>query len=246
MRMKHFLPIKLSGISFTAWDINGEKWRKPNRKKKIKETDAIFDQLSQENELADKSNNVLRISYDAKNRVAIGDFSRGGKNWTKVKACDHDFTKDYITPFGFFLPEFKETYLYFVEYKVTADCIVDLLEDFWQTHKKRFKDIDTLVINSDNGPECHSRRTQFIKRICEFAQKNNITIRLVYYPPYHSKYNPIERVWGGLEQHWNTDILDTKETVIRFAQTFVWAQKQAKVKVWNKVYQTGKNYLLKQ
>lgn len=134
----------------------------------------------------------------------------------------------------------KETYLYFAESKITADCIVDLLDYFWQTHKERFLDIDTIVINSDNGPECHSRRTQFIKRICGFAHKNNLTVRLAYYPPYHSKYNPIERVWGGLEQHWNADILDSKETVIKFAQSFVWAGKRAHVKVWNKVYQTGK------
>jgi transposase len=25
----------------------------------------------------------------------------------------------------------------------------------------------------------------------------------VYYPPYHSKYNLIERCWGILENHWN-------------------------------------------
>ncbi len=115
-----------------------------------------------------------------------------------------------------------------------------MLDYFWQTRKERFLGIDTILINSDNGPECHSRRTQFIKRICEFAHKNNVTVRLAYYPPYHSKYNPIERVWGGLEQHWNADILDSKETVIKFAQSFVWAGKKAEVTVWDKVYQTGK------
>jgi len=26
---------------------------------------------------------------------------------------------------------------------------------------------------------------------------------LVYYPPYHSKYNPIERCWSALEKKWN-------------------------------------------
>ncbi|HIE01648.1 MAG TPA: hypothetical protein EYP59_15380 [Thiotrichaceae bacterium] len=31
---------------------------------------------------------------------------------------------------------------------------------------------------------------------------------LAYYPPYHSKYNPVERVWGVLENYWKGDILD--------------------------------------
>jgi hypothetical protein len=30
----------------------------------------------------------------------------------------------------------------------------------------------------------------------EFADKNNLEIVLAYYPPYHSKYNPVERCWG--------------------------------------------------
>jgi len=138
------------------------------------------------------------------------------------------------------LPEFKETSLYFTESKVTADFIVDILIDYWSSNKERFNHIDTLVLNADNGPECHSRRTQFIKRICDFAITNDIVVKLVYYPPYHSKYNPVERVWGGLEQHWNGDILDCRETVLNFAKTFVWAGKKAIIKLCQGVYENGK------
>ena len=221
----------------------GYKRRKVGKtkpKKKIKQTDAIFTQVEIENRQADADAGVLRISYDAKNKVSIGDFSRGGKSWTGIEAGDHDFAKEHITPYGLYLPEFKETSLYFTESKVTADFIVDVLDDFWQINKVRFSHIHTILINSDNGPECHSRRTQFIKRICEFSQKNDLIIKLAYYPPYHSKYNPIERVWGGLEQHWNGDILDTKQTVLKFAQTFRYGGKQAVVKLWDKIYETGK------
>jgi len=182
----------------------------------------------------------LRISFDAKNKVAIGDFSRGGKNWSKVEACDHDFAKEHLTPFGFYLPEYKDSKIYLVESKVTADCIIDLLTHYWQGIKHRFPQVHTILLNADNGPECHSRRTQFMHRICEFAVKENIHIKLCYYPPYHSKYNPIERVWGGLEQHWNADILDTKMTVFKFVDSFIWAQKKANVAFWKKPYQTGK------
>jgi hypothetical protein len=30
-----------------------------------------------------------------------------------------------------------------------------------------------------------------------------VTVKLAYYPPYHSKYNPVERVFGVLERYWN-------------------------------------------
>ncbi len=125
------------------------------------------------------------------------------------------------------------------ESKITADFIVDVLEHFRAENRRRFEKVNTLLINSDNGPECHSRRTQFIRRICEFAQQHNLTVKLAYYPPYHSKYNPIERVWGGLEQHWNSSILESKQTVMNFAQTFVWNKKQAIVHYWEKTYETG-------
>ena len=185
------------------------------------------------------------MSHDAKNKVKIGDFSRGGKNWSVVKAGDHDFGSEYITPFGFYLPQLKETNLYLTDSKVTADFIVDCLCDYWEKNRERFPNVHTILLNGDNGPECHSRRTQFIKRICEFSAKYDVIIKLAYYPPYHSKYNPIERVWGGLEQHWNGDILDTKETVIKFAQNFIWAGKQVQVKVCNKIYETGKKMCAK-
>ncbi len=70
---------------------------------------------------------------------------------------------------------------------VTSDCLVDRLVDWWETVKERFPDIKTLVINLDNGPENHSRRTQFMQRLLEFVQQYRITVRLAYYPPYPSR-----------------------------------------------------------
>ena len=150
-----------------------------------------------------------------------------------------------MTPFGFYLPDYKETVIFLVESKVTADCIVDLLEAFWEFIQVRFPKVHTLLLNADNGPECHSRRTQFMSRICQFVVEQDVGIKLCYYPPYHSKYNPIERVWGGLEQHWNTDVLDSTQTVFKFVESFTWASKKASVFLWDKVYETGKKLTTK-
>ena len=50
-----------------------------SNQEKIKETDAIFENLKKINEWADKSPDILRISIDTKAKVNLGDFSRGGK-----------------------------------------------------------------------------------------------------------------------------------------------------------------------
>ena len=177
---------------------------------------------------------------DTKAQVAIGAFSRGGRSRLEVQALDHDFKPDAtLIPVGIFLPELGETFLYFVTSKVTSDCIVDCLELFWQRVRERFPQVTTLLINLDNGPENHSRRTQFIKRIVDFTDTFQLTVQLAYYPPYHSKYNPIERVWGGLEQHWNGSLLDTVNTALEFARTLVWRDLHPLVHLLTKTYHTG-------
>jgi hypothetical protein len=67
--------------------------------------------------------------------------------------------------------------------QVNSDFIVDMLEHWWEGVRGRFPLIDTLLINQDNGPENHSRRTQFLKRIVAFGQAQQLTIRLASNPP---------------------------------------------------------------
>ena len=78
-----------------------------------------------------------------------------------------------------------------------------------------------------------------MQRLLEFVQRYGITIRLAYYPPYHSKYNPIERCWGILEQHWNGALLDSLDAVIQYASTMTWKGKHPVVALVTTTYQTG-------
>jgi transposase len=177
---------------------------------------------------------------DAKATVKVGSFARGGKSRIATSAADHDFQPDAsVTPVGIFLPASDELFLYAVTSKVTSDCLVDRLVEWWKQVQPRFAQITTLVINLDNGPESHSRRTQFMQRLVEFVAHSGITVRLAYYPPYHSKYNPIERCWGILENHWNGALLDTISAVVQFASTMTWKGRHPVVELVNTAYQTG-------
>ena len=208
--------------------------------KKVKQTDAIFEQLKQVNPEADRAVDTLRVSIDAKATVHAGPFSRRGKSRTGTEAADHDFKPEAtLTPFGIFLPEHDDLWLYLARSKVTSDFIVDRLEQWWEGVRLRFLGVKTLVINLDNGPENHSRRTQFLKRMVGFAREYRIDIELAYYPPYHSKYNPIERCWGILEMHWNGSLLDSIEAVVGFARSMTWKGKHPEVSVVETTYATG-------
>src|SRR5713101_7722392 len=192
------------------------------------------------NAAADAAPDMLRVSMDAKATVKIGPFARGGKSRVATAAADHDFAPDAtLTPVGIFLPASDELFVYGVTAKVTSDCLVDRLGQWWETVRDRFAHMTTLVLNLDNGPENHSRRTQFMQRMVEFVQQYGVTVRLAYYPPYHSKYNPVERCWGILENHWNGTLLDSIDAVIQFARTMTWKGSHPVVELVTTTDETG-------
>ena len=180
------------------------------------------------------------MSLDTKAEVKVGEFSRGGTSHVPTKALDHDFgAEQKVVPFGLFLPECDELHLSMVTSKVTADCMVDALEQLWSSQRSRFGSIDTLVLLMDNGPENNSRRSQFMNRLVQFSDTWQIKLRLAYYPPYHSKYNPVERCWGVLEKHWNGALLDSVEKVIGFARTMRWRGENPMVHLVSQIYEKG-------
>jgi hypothetical protein len=191
--------------------------------KKIPQTDAIFAELKQVHQDAEASSGTLRVSLDTKATVKLGPFSRGGYSRTGNAGADHDFESvGRLTPFGIFVPEDDALDLYFTPAKVTSDFMVDALDEWWQRNRSRFAGVRQLVLDLDNGPENHSRRTQFLYRVVQFSQKHQLAVQLVYYPPYHSKYNPIERCWGVLEGYWRGEILDSEAAVLGYARSMTY------------------------
>jgi Rhodopirellula transposase DDE domain len=111
----------------------------------VKETDAIFQNLTEVHRRAAGSEDTLRLSCDAKAPVLIGPFSRGGKSRRGTKGADHDFKPwGKLTPFGIFLPDQKELNFYFTSSKVTSDFIVDRLDQWWQGNRVRYPRIRKL------------------------------------------------------------------------------------------------------
>jgi transposase len=196
--------------------------------------------LSRVNPQADEAPASLRLSLDAKATVNVGPFSRRGRSRTGTKAADHDFKPETtLTPFGILLPEHDDLTVYMARSKITSDFIVDRLEDWWEFNRVRFPKVKKLVLNLDNGPENHSRRTQFLNRLVAFARTARLDLDLAYYPPYHSKYNPIERCWGVLELHWNGALLDSVEAVLGYAETMTWRGGHPEVVLVETRYDTG-------
>jgi hypothetical protein len=80
----------------------------------------------------------------------------------------------------------------------TSDFIVDTLEQWWDTlTPQEQQKCELIQLKVDNGPESSGVRTQFLKRMVEFSDAIGKQIQLLYYPPYHSKYNPRRALLGN-------------------------------------------------
>jgi hypothetical protein len=168
----------------------------------------------------------------------------GGKTRTNAagevtKGLDHDPpAKTKLTPLGILVVATGALTLIFGSHE-TSDFWGDGLKLWWQMVRARYTHVRQLVIYLDNGPNNSGKRTQFLKRMIEFADWSGLILRLVYYPPYHSKYNPIERCWSALEKKWNGVLLTCLKIVLQCALRMFWKGEHPTVKRLSGEYPDG-------
>ena len=197
--------------------------------------------ISKKDAPAIDAGNVKRWSRDCKATVPLGEFSRDGLTRSDVKACDHDLgSQAKSIPCGLVDEDTGQLSLTFGSSAKTSDFIVDTVEARWRAlppHEQRAT--AQLQLKMDNGPESSGTRTQFLYRMVQFADQIGKPLQLLYSPPYHSKYNPIERCWGVLELHWNGTLVRDVDTMLAWAQRMTGKGRAPVAELSHKVYQRG-------
>jgi hypothetical protein len=152
----------------------------------------------------------------------VGEKIRTDAQGETPKAWDHDPpAARKWTPLGILVLATGALMLIFGSSE-TSDFWVEALRLWWLQAQGQWRHIRRLVIYLDNGPNNAGTRTQFLKRMIEFADWSGLEIRLVYYPPYHSKYNPIERCWSSLEKKWGGTLLNCLKVILQQALRMTW------------------------
>jgi transposase len=168
----------------------------------------------------------------------------GGKTRTDSagdapKGWDHDPpAKEKLVPFGILAVAAGALMLQFGR-RETSDAWADALWAWWLKTRRTHGHVKRLVVYLDNGPKNSGRRTQFLKRMVQFADRSGLEVRLVYYPPYHSKYNPVERCWSALERKWNGVLLSNLLTALGCAQRMTWKGRSPTVRCLAGEYPDG-------
>ena len=184
---------------------------------------------------------TIRLSLDCKAAVAVGNYSRGGKTRGETRASDHDMgTKEKYIPCGLVDEDSGQLYIEFGSSSKTSDFIVDVLEHWWlRLSPTQQQALEQIQLKVDNGSESSGVRTQFLNRIVAWVDRIGKSLQLLYFPPYHSKYNPIERCWGILEQHWNGAQLTDVDTMLAWAQSMTWKGQQPIIVLNTSTYPKG-------
>jgi len=154
---------------------------------------------------------------DGKATSNIGAFSRGGDTRGDHKASDHDLgCKEKYIPCGIVDEDTAQLYVTFGRSFKTSDCIVDTLAAWWQgLSATEHGEIDRVQIKMDNGSESSGVRPQFLHRMVPFADTIGKPLHLLYDPPYHSKYNPIERrLFSQISRNWAAEPLINYDKIL--------------------------------
>lgn len=147
------------------------------------------------------------ISIDCKKKERIGNLYREGKCYANqaIKVYDHDY--DYlaqgkIIPHGIYDLQRNEGYVSIGNSAETAEFIGDNLLWWWDTFGiHHYPDTDSIIILCDAGGANSYRHHCFKKQMLEVASQIGKTLIICHYPPYASKWNPIEhRLFAHVHQ----------------------------------------------
>lgn len=128
----------------------------------------------------------------------IGNFFRAGKLYTKqsIRVSDHDFVslaEGKIVPHGLYDINRNIGYITLGISHDTSEFACECIRQWWRTHgQSEYRAATALLLLCDCGGSNNARHFLFKEDLQKLAEELNIEIRIAHYPPYTSKYNPIE------------------------------------------------------
>lgn len=188
------------------------------------------------------------LSIDTKKKELLGTLYREGKLYTTevIEVFDHDFpylATGIVIPYTLYDLRHNKAYVYLGTSKDTAEFVCDCLAHWW-THYGQFDypDAPSILLLADGGGSNSSRHYIFKSELQRLADKLGVEIRMAHYPPYCSKWNPVEhRVFPHLTRAMQGVIL-TSHALVKdlIERTTTRTGLQVVAHIVDKVYETGR------
>jgi hypothetical protein len=171
--------------------------RRLSLKSEIKDRNEQFENIARIKAEFEKEGNPI-ISMDTKKKEDLGNFYRDGYLYTQeeLKTYDHDF-KSYadgtVVPHSFYDLKLNIGYVQLGISHDTSEFACDSFRHWWYTHgKQNYPHASAILVLCDGGGSNSSLHYIFKQDLQLLADEIGVEIRIAHYPPYCSKYNPIE------------------------------------------------------
>ena len=195
--------------------------------KDVKDRNAQFEKI--EKVLSEcVSKGIPIFSIDTKKKEMIGNFKRQGTVSCKgvPKSYDHDFktfSEGTIVPHGIYDVGTNTGYLSLGTSHDTVEFVCDHFIDVWQNHLQwEYPNAETVCILCDGGGSNACSHHIVKQTLMQMAVTLDINIIMLHYPPYCSKYNPIEHcMFGPISRSWSGAPLLSVEDARRRAESTV-------------------------
>jgi Rhodopirellula transposase DDE domain len=190
------------------------------------------------------------LSIDTKKKELLGNFYRDGVIDTQatIAVNDHDFSSQgqgTLIPHGLYDVGKNLGYLHLNTSHDTTELACDSVAAWWREHgRKQYLQADKLLVLCDGGGSNSATKYVFKEDLQALANHLGLAIRVAHYPPYCSKYNPIEhRLFPHVTRACKGVIFQTAEIAQRAMEKTVTTTGLKVVVGWlNKVYQVGRQY----
>ena len=188
------------------------------------------------------------LSIDTKKKEMIGNFFREGKVFCKkaLGVSDHDFNSaadGIAVPHGIYDVSKNICYLSIGTNKDTAEFVKDNIEYHWHTSiKKDYPKAKKMLILCDGGGSNSSSHYVVKEQFKQLSENLQMQIVVAHYPPYCSKWNPIEhRAFSYISKKWQGVVFRNHKIIKELAeQTTTKTGFSVKANINDKIYQTGK------
>jgi hypothetical protein len=223
------------------------KLKKKMTMKQVENRNEQFENIAAHNTVFLKSGNPI-ISMDGKKKEEIGNFFREGYFYgqSEISVYDHDyksFGKGTVTPHGIYDVVRNKGWIGLGTSKDTSEFACDSLRKWWHEQGVLdYPDASALLILCDGGGSNSSRHYIFKEDLQKLADEIGIEIRIAHYPPYTSKYNPIEhQMFSHVSRACRGAVFSSVEHVAELMKkTKTKKGLKVSVRIFDKIYETGR------
>jgi hypothetical protein len=221
--------------------------KKSSLKQAIKHRNEQFENIARLKAEFKAAGNPI-VSMDTKKKEYLGNFYREGRLYTlsELHTYDHDFhsyAEGVIIPHSLYDLQFNVGYIQLGTSHDTSEFAADSFRLWWTTYGRHlYPKATAILVLCDGGGSNSTRQHLFKQDLQALADELGIEIRIAHYPPYCSKYNPIEhRLFPHVTRACQGVIFTSIELVKELMEkTTTTTGLKAFVHIIDKVYETGR------